>query len=109
MNRFLTRFQNSRYCNIYHVFTPVFWKSAQNLPNEIDSSVAQPALLTIQAAFWVMALVFSAVLLGCRLDGTTSLGQIPRDHHRMNFNVCIQGQEPRLGNRRDLGGILHFE
>jgi hypothetical protein len=31
-----------------------------------------------------MALGFSAVLLGCRLDGTASLGQIPWDHHRMD-------------------------
>ena len=61
---------------------------APNLPHELD---------------------FSAVLLGCRLYGTTSLGQVPWDHHRMNFNVCVQGQEPRLGNRRDLGGILHFD
>ena len=109
MNRLLTRFQNSRYCNIYRVLTPVFWKSAQNLPNEIDSSVAQPAPLTIQAAFWTMALVFSAVLLGCRVDGTASLGQIPWDHHWMNLNACVQRKEPWLGNRWDLGGILHFE
>ena len=57
------------------------------------------APLTLQAAFWTMALEFSAVLLGCRLDGTASLGQIPWDHHRMNLNACIQCQEPRLGNR----------
>ena len=56
-----------------------------------------------------MALGFSAELLGCRIDGTASLGQIPWDHHRKNFNACVQGQELRLGNRRDLGGILHFE
>ena len=56
-----------------------------------------------------MALGLSAVLLGCRLDGTASLGQIPWDHHRMYLNTCVQRKEPWLGNRRDLGGILHFE
>jgi hypothetical protein len=109
MNRFVTGFQRLQYCNNYCLFTPLYLQTAQNLFNEIDPSIAQTAPLIIQAAFWTMALVLSAVLLGCRLDGTASLGQIPWDHHWMNLNACVQRKEPWLYNRWDLGGILHFE
>src|SRR5574341_1996306 len=56
-----------------------------------------------------MALALSAVLLDGCLDGTASPGEILWHHHRMDLNARIEREKPRLGNRGDLGGVLHVE
>ena len=51
----------------------------------------------------------SAVSGDRRGDGGTGPGQIVRHHYRVKFHARIERQEPRLGDRRDLRGVLHVE
>src|SRR5262245_59199864 len=55
------------------------------------------------------ALVRSTILLDSRLASTARLHEILRHHDRMQFNARIEREEPRLDNRRYLGGVLHVE
>src|SRR5581483_10957282 len=39
----------------------------------------------------------------------SACGEILRRHYRMNLDVCVEGEEPRLGKRWNLGGIRKID
>src|SRR5262244_712394 len=62
-----------------------------------------------EAEWRPLSLGDQTVSSGSLLDAGPSFGQVFGDHHRMKFQMCVEGQEPRLGHRGYLRRIAHFE